>query len=618
MLQDRKSVRKLRAALDEHASPGPKAQHTSQFPRLAPTDNERKFERFVRALRHCNNLSDARRFRSEIASQLKREAQLEGQDRTYIRRLETGKRILDHRVASLSAGDSSTIRNGNSVVSNEKTSSRLENATLTEVLHDASGLSYFMEYMDRQRRINLVQFWIVVDGFRNPLEDDLMENETPNSALPRWTDSDRDDLAQISQAYLAKPELGVPRECCEAVKSFLRIGQSATPLQYHKARRAILQAQAVALEEMEHRHFPNFKKSDLYYKYLAADEATAKSVPSLPSLQPTSTAAEGQARAPRKQLQAAPPRPSVVSRASSRVNTKRPDLRRLATSSADLKASAKSNDEVAPPRRSLDTGPSAPLFDDDYDVDPLSHSTQSVDTDAGSEQQHSDAESQVVEAMEAALTDIMEDTSDAQGLKPLPFEHSDPFLQSPEDKESLRGSLEFSSVKSRAPEHKQERPNLASLGLVNTSSRIGVFSDDDLFPVEEKFLEDEHDNPHDYPKDSDKEDEIHEAAPGDLGLAEAIAALTADIERLGVQNSVVDSLTRKAELTNNVAELRILRKSESSLQREIRRKEMQRQQYIVQESDNSLYGRATLKIKSIVVGNEDDGREYALCKTPGM
>jgi hypothetical protein len=36
-------------------------------------------------------------------------------------------------------------------------------------------------------------------------------------------------------------------------------------------------------------------------------------------------------------------------------------------------------------------------------------------------------------------------------------------------------------------------------------------------------------------------------------------------------------------------ELRILRKSKASLQREIRRKELQRQQYIVQESDNSLY-----------------------------
>jgi sorting nexin-25 len=75
---------------------------------------------------------------------------------------------------------------------------------------------------------------------------------------------------------------------------------------------------------------------------------------------------------------------------------------------------------------------------------------------------------------------------------------------------------------------------------------------------------------------------------------------------------VVESLTKKAELTNNTAELRILRKSKASLEREIRRKELQRQQYVIQESDNSLYGRSTIKIKSIQVGKEEDGREFAL------
>jgi sorting nexin-25 len=146
---------------------------------------------------------------------------------------------------------------------------------------------------------------------------------------------------------------------------------------------------------------------------------------------------------------------------------------------------------------------------------------------------------------------------------------------------------------------------------VNPSSRIGVFTDDDLFPDEEKFISDEHEDPEEETEPG-VDEEVHEAAPGDLGLAEAITALTTDIDRLSAQDAVVDSLTRKAELTNNTAELRILRKSKASLQREIRRKELQRQQYVVQESDNSLYGRSTIKIKSIMVGKEDDGREYAV------
>ena len=155
------------------------------------------------------------------------------------------------------------------------------------------------------------------------------------------------------------------------------------------------------------------------------------------------------------------------------------------------------------------------------------------------------------------------------------------------------------------------KKSIASLGLVDHGSRLGVF-EDDLFPDQQKFIEDEYEEPMDNEKDP--ADEVHEAAPGDLGLTEAIEVLTADIDKLTAQDSVVEALTRKAELTNNTAELRILRKSKASIEREIHRKEMQRQQYIIQESDNSLYGRSTVRIKSIVVGkDEDDGREFAMC-----
>jgi sorting nexin-25 len=175
-----------------------------------------------------------------------------------------------------------------------------------------------------------------------------------------------------------------------------------------------------------------------------------------------------------------------------------------------------------------------------------------------------------------------------------------------------RGSVDLPRALSPNPlmQHGTYKPSIASLGLVGEPKTRGVFNDD-LFGDEEKFLEDEVDDP--IPKNL-ADDEIHEAAPGDLGLAEAIDALTADIERLVTQESIVDSLTTKAELTNNAAELRILRKSKASLQREIQRKELQRQQYIVQESDNSLYGRATVFIQSIMVGTEEDGKEYAMCK----
>ena len=605
MLQDRKTVQKLRAALDEHASPAPKSSKMPNFPKLSVHDDERRFERFIRAIRQCNNLSDTRRFRSEVASQLKRESMLAGQDHIYLRRLEIGKRILDQRVTKLSAvGGSSNPSPMQPDFGNGHASSRTATASIQEVLRDASGLSYFMEYMDRQRLMTLVQFWVVVDGFRNPLEDDMLEGVTTSDT--NWTESDRLDIAQIAEAYLSKSELKVPETSREAIRRFLKARQDATPNQYVQARSAILRVQSAVLEEMQEIHFRSFQKSDLYYKYLTSDDGFAK------------TMVKGASKALKSPLVSSISEPTAISSLhpvhGQRFNHAVSNLRRNASSSSDLRSPIKASvDNIFQnQRRSFDISPSTPLFDDDIEPETLAQSTHSLDAESLNGDQSNDNQAGIVQAMEAALNNIMTDG-------PREDDTKDSFLDSHE-----QGSIfsEGSDIQQALPEFKRydtslsekvrERPNLASLGLVNTSSRIGVFNDDNLFGDEEKFNEDEHSDPEEILGDKELRDEIHEAAPGDLGLAEAISALTVDIERLVAQESVVDTLTRKAELTNNVAELRILGKSKASLQREIRRKELQRQQYIVQESDNSLYGRASVDIESVMVGKEPDGQEFAL------
>lgn len=633
MLQDRSTVRKLRAALDEHASPAPKTKRAALFPRLAPGDNERRFERFIRAIRKVNNLSDARRFRSEVSSQLKKDGLQENQDPVYLRRLQIGKKILDQRVNQLAAGGELSHQ-GQQGAGQSNGVSKLETASLVDLLHDPAGLSYFMEYGDRQGFMPMVQFWIVVDGFRNPLEDDFAEDDEIPASLAPWTEADRNDLAQINEAYLSRPELKVPEASKKCVRDFLRAGTEATPREYFLARGAILRAQTAALEVMQQKYFQNFKKSDLFYKCLTSQEAM-KSV-ALPSSPLAPSRMENSPAKPSLHTralstQAIVTKPSPLSRVSAKLLPKRTDLRRQAASSVDLTAATNgTSDLMSASRRSLDEGSvGSPLFDDeDFDSEAMGNSVHSLDQ----EPEDIIPDNNVVQAMEAALNTIMEDKPNVDDLRKSLFGDDYP-LDSPEPSVASPGAGSIrSSIDPRKADlfgdsvadnkkadlfgfgdksEKLERPNLASLGLVNTSSRIGVFTDDDLFGDEEKFLSDEHDDPEDG-EEKDLEDEVHEAAPGDLGLAEAITALTTDIDRLMAQDAVVDSLTRKAELTNNTAELRILKKSKASLEREIRRKELQRQQYVIQESDNSLYGRSTIKIKSIMVGKEDDGREYAV------
>lgn len=600
-LQDRKTVKKMRAALDEHTSPNAKRLITTEIPRLQAHDSERSFERFVRAIRKTKTLSDARRFRSQIASQLARERLVQEQDPVYLRRLEMGQRVLDQKIAKMTNAENG-IASATHSPRSDGNGARPHNWSLAEIMHTTSGLSNFMEYMDRQNKMSLVQFWIVVDGFRNPLEDDFGEDER-TAAMITWTDTDRLDIAQIAENYIMKKGLDLPKEFQTSVEEFLIAGRQATPEQYRAARMAILSSQSVVLEEMEQKYLPGFQKSDLYYKFLASDEGRTFRKPSVASIHDSMT------------LKAAPALSKLhtppVTRASSQGPMSRSkDLRRAALSSSDIKglATTRASDDLIFGRKSMDE--SRPLFDDDVESDHLGLSVQSLGNDSA----YGDmpAESEVIENMEAALTTIMTQ-SPHNGMSDL---ESESIVASPASErnpgrwsDTTRPSAELTRDDSNLSE--RHKPSLATLGLVNTASRIGVFQDNDLFGDEERFAEDEYAD-HEEEAKKDREEEIHQAAPGDLGLAEAITSLSDDIERLVSQEAVVDTLTRKAELTNNVAELRILGKSKSSLQREIRRKELQRQQYIVQESDNSLYGRASIDIESVMVGREEDGQEYAV------
>ncbi|KAI8626493.1 PXA domain-containing protein [Xylariaceae sp. FL1651] len=607
MLQDRSTVRKLRAALDAHAVPAPSSSKSVAFPRLSPGDGERRFERFIRTIRKITNLSDARRFRSEVASQLKKDSQRQENDQVYLRRLEMGKKLLDQRVHQLAAGGDRRPVPISSHSLPSTGGSRLEHASLVDILHDTSGLSYFMEYMDRQRLMPLVQFWLVVDGFRNPLEDETVDDQLP-STLSQWTESDRVDLAQIDQAYLSRPELRVPTSMRQPIGEFLDAGKAATPAQYYRARRAVLKIQSLVLEDMQSRYLHAFKKSDLFYKALASEEASKQLALPQPSQAGPSTSSQ-----PHGSSQAYSLKPNSVARLNPKLSTSATHIRQ-GTSALDLRNTS-ANGTHSPElqggqRRSMDDSAVSPLFDDDdLENDPLGDSVQSLDQDPPK----TVPDTQVVQAMEAALIGIMEDErpQTAKDLHESLFGNNDgaSSLFSGQDNESARGSVDVLQPLIAGKE--AEKPSLASLGLVSAASRIGVFMDDDLFNDEEKLLSDEQDD-NDADRHSDLESEVHEAAPGDLGLAEAITVLTNDIDRLIAQEAVLESLTKKAELTNNTAELRILRKSKASLQRELRRKELQRQQYVIQESDNSLYGRASIRIKSIQVGREEDGKEFAV------
>ncbi|KAI9727574.1 MAG: Intermediate filament protein [Chrysothrix sp. TS-e1954] len=615
LLQERKTVQKLRAALDEHSKAPTRRSRRNTLPKLAPNDSNRSFEEFVFAIRHCDTLLDAERFRNDLSRKIVRNKGRQTHDATYVQRLEIGRQLLDQRIVQLA----SQRRSGQT--SDEESS----DLTLREVLYDATGLSYFMEYMDRHGLTKCVQFWIIVDGVRNSQN---LKQQPQNGRSLVMESPEGQVVAQISNAYMWRPELGVSDETQRMVAAIVSSKSRVSGLQYEQARQAILDAQAHVFDEMNAAHYSEFKRSDLYQKWRN---------PRLAASQTSLTANGGRLAVNNTQ----PPLMRMgtgVPVASRSAALKSPDLRRAIASSSDLHSEAKRSERSHGPRRSLDDKSirqSRHSLDDrntrkslfaaeESDVDPLSRSMQSLDSDAESIINEPPQERSEINAVQERLDEIMDESPDSNSL----FSDQET-MQPRKDGDLERGAID-SSHREDSP-IRDQRPSLASLGLVGTPSRRTVFTSDDLFGEHEKMWEEESaadsnadetitaENQSTEPRQttpshqsSNADDDIHEAAPGDLGLAELVQSLTLAIDKLEAQQRIVDALTSKAELTGNAAELRILRKSKQSLESEIHRKELQRQQYIVQESDNTLYGKATIAIKNIMVGTEDDGHEFAI------
>ncbi|KAG6892583.1 hypothetical protein C0992_013325, partial [Termitomyces sp. T32_za158] len=139
-----------------------------------------------------------------------------------------------------------------------------------------------------------------------------------------------------------------------------------------------------------------------------------------------------------------------------------------------------------------------------------------------------------------------------------------------------------------------------------------------LFPFDRRkrravFDDDEDEDAEDADADDVVTDEARDnhppyqlAGPGDLQLSYEIARLGDTIANLEAQDVMLDTLIKKAELTGDKQELRLLVKSKSAMNRDLRELKFQKQQYEQQESANRLVpDRTQVSIVSSTVGEEE-------------
>ncbi|OBZ79960.1 Sorting nexin-12 [Grifola frondosa] len=240
----------------------------------------RQFESFLRSITRCNSLLDARRLKNDVTGEIRRtrtllathakEDWINGEKTedivAFLDRLYTAKRKVEKRIIIL-GGEADSRQ---TLYQEPEAMSPL---TLRDVLINPSSLSYFMEFMDRRQRSLLVQFWLTVESFKNPLESvdsDSSDDEDDPILDPSPSTTLKEDISMMNELY------------------FSGANENSTPVEEKRVRRSVMLAQRQVERDME-QDFEDFQRSELWFRVLADIETNGRKANLEPPLQHAKT-----------------------------------------------------------------------------------------------------------------------------------------------------------------------------------------------------------------------------------------------------------------------------------------------------------------------------------------
>ncbi|KDE04942.1 hypothetical protein MVLG_04698 [Microbotryum lychnidis-dioicae p1A1 Lamole] len=295
-IRDQKMVNQFREALDKQGitlsptvlSPRatPSLRRTRKTEEISARTNPKQFDAWSKSIAQCANLLDARRLRSDVTNHIRRTTATIASKKAdelvdgvkvlelgnFVDRLDAVKRKIDKRIVELGGLDPSQAppRVADMVASTTMPSSGV---TLRDILLQPTALSYFMEYQERRKRSIRVQFWLLVEGLKDPLEGTGVDEETAlmRPPSPSTIATARDDILMVWATYLVHNSLNSDKKHLRVIRSFVDRDPSAsvTAAELRRARHAIFSAQRDVLADMEEEDFPPFAKSTLYFKAIA-------------------------------------------------------------------------------------------------------------------------------------------------------------------------------------------------------------------------------------------------------------------------------------------------------------------------------------------------------------
>ncbi|GAA5943128.1 hypothetical protein JCM10213_006220 [Rhodosporidiobolus nylandii] len=726
-IRDQRMVDQFRAALDKQGPalaaaalrPFTSATPSAVPPAVRKTEavtvrtSARQFEGWLKGISQISDVRDAKRLRSDLTGQIRKaksltdgknlEEVVDGVKVTdwvdYIERLYSAKRKVDRRIAKL-GGVVGSSRASVFVNGDVRTAST---ASLRDILLEPAAVSYLMEFLERRQRSVRAQFWLLVEGLKDPLED--LDADKPFATSTAFheataTATALEDVRMIWEAYLSANPFGSNVANLATIRSFVESGgaKEASPREVRQVRHALFSIQADVLALLDEEDFPSFQQSDLYFKALADFPSTpalpavppaytppthstslpplrprARSNPQLAPLRTSPTPPLARATSPNlpprpaspglsyqpagkafQRTETAPPQVTFHAAFDARPNTRRSgsfdgspiigSLRKVSAGSLD--ATSGSISSVPGPGGGGGKRKTAALSDSlEFLMSPSTMeadrpalfgepSADEAETAASAENESPPSDEdfvrvETIEAIQEALETILATSDRAQPTtSSTPGGKSTTSLASLSESSSPTATLprRVSVEGDRRPLPPPRHPSLpgpthSSPSSLRKELPVGgagphpppprrrpkaVFDDEESLEGLELDGEGGEQDAEFDPQN------VRLAAPGDLHLPAEIARLAKSLEKLQGQEAVVAALIRKAELTGNTSELKILVKSRDSLRREIRAAAFQREQYEAQATENQLSpDRTRVSVPGTTVG-QAGGQSFQL------
>lgn len=265
-INEREQVAALRAALDRVPQSSVKKQKSSQ--EISSATSNKEFESFLRSIKRCTSLVEARRLRNDLLLSIRRARRSSGdsepseEQKAHLDRLESALRYNDQRISDLGGGAVSPSTPSEPTFANTSA-----DVSLLQILQDSAALTFWMEFMERRRRLTLVQFWLTVEGLRDPLDDQDAKSNRPEAARAAKEDA---DLLYSSFFTASTTNSALLSSCCSVRNMTVLRNFAEDPvgrgLNVRELRFAIHSLQTEVLEEMDNRDLPAFRTSDLCVK----------------------------------------------------------------------------------------------------------------------------------------------------------------------------------------------------------------------------------------------------------------------------------------------------------------------------------------------------------------